>query len=337
MTGRARSGPESRGIAWKSGARMGKDEKRNELNGMERLGFLYSTERQLMEKISLNMDEMVERYIQFRNDWTETSRIRNRTHIRTFVTWLGDRVLTPTTIQEFYNFIPRQFAPITASKMAICISGFCAWLYKDGWLRMDPSLGAKRPKGVPTMVLTAYTKNEYIKLRDGLPNPYRELAIVLWHTGMSYVDAIELLWREVDLNAMMILRRRKKMIHKNAALQTIPIVIGSDLHNLLTDLREQSPDAAPDDRVFPMLIGRTRLSMLFGMKEAIKRTGVTWRGTHGFRRAMCSALANSNVPILFAKAMSGHESSDMLTHYATMDHSKLRKELEPTLREHFGL
>jgi len=287
--------------------------------------------------VSLNFHKLMERYLAYRNDWVDSTRYEARNAIPKFFAWLGDRSITPENVQEYYDFIGKHINGGTADKIAKHTSQFLRWLNTDGWLKIDPSEGVKKPKATVAGVMTAYTRDEYIKLRDGITKPYNEVIIVLWSTGMSIVDAIELKWFEIDLNEMMIFKKRKKMISRGGSLQKIPIFQNTDLDRLIQSRMKRIRNRKPEDRFFPELETRDMKQHGNIIKAACISLGVTWRGTQGFRRAVCSALGNAkHLNILQGMAMSGHKDIDVFRDkYVTVDHELLRQNIAEALKNHF--
>ena len=295
---------------------------------------------------SLEWKHLYEEWARFRNDLSTESKYDIKRGIWSFLDWLHGRPFTVTELQRYQDQLKARCQPSYVIREMKFLRIFTAWLTEQKYLKVDPSLMLAKvhlPKKEPR---EGFTPEEYIKLRDYGDRDLHDLVVVQFHTGLSMIDACELLWEEVDLNTMMIRRKRRKMATRTGIKQRVPIHINTDLHSLLLLANTNGEfKTGAGDLVFPRLHAmywsnksKRRSGQLLRMRlhNACKALGITPKGSHGFRRGLLSAIATPNKANLAnVMRVSGHSSIEMLMRYVKPDEEDIRESTHESMTEYF--
>jgi integrase len=286
-----------------------------------------------------NAIKLIHRYILYRNDLSRQTLQSIKESAMALTKWLGERNLNQVSLQEFVDWQFRNRNPTYAERLTKHVVWFSQWLHQAGWLREDPTIGLDKPRVQKKKPKLGYTVEEYVKLRDNADEYMRSFAIIAMHTGMASVDVCHLKWSEVNLNEQLIIRERAKMRTRNQATATIPIDPESDLWDELQRLRRMYYRGNAESWVNPYLYSyysQSRHLFLYYFRQACRKAGIENRGTHGFRRAWCSVIANdTRMNVMHAIAATGHTNVQSLKPYVTVDVDELRQSVLPRLSRHY--
>src|SRR5262245_12363930 len=122
--------------------------------------------------------ELVERYIRYRNDLAPSTHVVARESIAVFLRWLGPRVLTQEELQRFINWYKVNRTPSYADKIGKHVIWFCQWMAKTGIMKVDPTEGIERPRLCKKRNRPYYSPEEYIKLRDAAGEDTKSFVIM---------------------------------------------------------------------------------------------------------------------------------------------------------------
>ena len=151
-------------------------------------------------------------------------------------------------------------------------------------------------------------------LLEALPENHRVLATVLRRTAARVSEGLQLKWRYVMENQLLLTAPTTK---GSARTRTVPI------HpQLAAELaawkRVANPESDPDQWVFP---GRnpgehlTRRGFDHALRKAAKSVGLVGGSTHTFRRSFLTASSENGIPLRAIQSISGHQSLLQLSTY----------------------
>jgi integrase len=189
----------------------------------------------------------------------------------------------------------------------------------------NPTDGVEIPEGKRTGKTHKYTLEEVETITNAVTGVARCTVVVAAWTGLSLAELRGLKWEDIDfdkeqLNVVRTVWHKEiidtKTEHRAAAVHLLPNVISE-----LKSHREQNPGTTwvfEGPRVFPLdlaTLGSKRI------KEALKGTGVEWRGLHAFRRGLGTRLYNNGTPIETVGKILRHGSGSEVTlkHYVEVE------------------
>lgn len=298
------------------------------------------------EPVRLNGPSILEKYIGYRNDWSAATKLTARKSVMLMMRWLGRRTLNVENVHAFAAWmIKHHEAPYAGRVLSHCRL-FCQWLKQAGYIKEDPSEKITKPKQYTLPPKEGYSPDDYVRLRDNADPMMRTFVIVAFHTGLAQVDVCNLKWSDVRLTQMMVIKQRSKMAKRTGATQYVPIVADSDLHIELLRLRDKTYLGNEDNYVEPLLynvyhnIGGSPAKdngIIQRFEVLCRRARVVYRGTHGFRRGLLTAIASDpDVNLLHAANLSGHSNLQMLKRYVKPQPERIRASLEHILASHFA-
>lgn len=219
---------------------------------------------------------------------------------------------------------------------------FFSWCVRSGHLIINPMKGISRPP-VERKPRKLITPEQYAMLRDYCRGKSHYGVVVLgYHTGMSMCDCCLLRWSEVDLESLVITRKRHKLRNSGkAGLQVIPILPGSELHDYLVWMKEHPPDywvGDDNDYVNPMMALRYKngenatykntLGNVF-QRLGLQKQGITFAN---LRHTFTSDLANSNCSTAMAMKITGHSQLSTFQDYINPDIDAMRNEVSKAVK-----
>lgn len=283
-----------------------------------------------------------------------------------FARWMNGRSVDPKTMVdwmgELQGYKTRYGAPIAAEKVNrynMMIRKFMRWLKAMGVIKHDPTdvLPTLRKPGPPPSKTWTHAEYEQIKAyltrlltkpRGQWAQPFLWLIVLGYRTGLSFVDCCHLKWSEVflrDDGPSFIQRRRQKLLFRgDGALCTVPIIPGTDVHEMLLLLksirhlnhrRQDGIEYVHQD--CPGLYTQTKVRVSIPMKRIFQRAlggpgptdGRTFRH---FRHSFCSNLMNSGAEAAFVCKMTGHAGVNTLIRYINADLKSLEEQLAKAFR-----
>lgn len=213
----------------------------------------------------------------------------------------------------------------------IALKRFCAWLTEQRGCDVNPMAGLPTPQ-FPAPRLSQrplIARAEYERLKNAAAGrPMRFMVVLGWFTGMSIEDCARLQWCHVDLDECII---RKGRI-KTGRLCTIPFMRDGELHREILRQRRIYPPMSDADWVCPPAGESPPGSYSSSFVYLCKQHGIK-KSFHSFRVTMCSRLANSDMNVVNAQAITGHSNPAIFGRYVRPDSEVLRKHLA-RLTEH---
>jgi len=239
--------------------------------------------------------------------------------------------VTPAMIRAYLNRREekqdgKKVGAMTLRKELVALSMVFRFLLREGHVHGNPCNAVQvraRPKRHPAM-----TDDEFARLRGAMAadleaagdpagradaQELMDLADVLWHSGLRYVEAIRLRWEDVDLDKILWTIRSPE---NKGGEQTLPFHPA-----LLPLLRRRRLLGAPGPfrDYWPLL----RLWSVFKRRHTEFR-GWSW---HRMRHAFVTRLRSRGLDAA-AMALARHSTPAMSERYTHLDLTTLRKSLE---------
>jgi len=246
---------------------------------------------------------------------------------RSFPSRILAKDVTPALIR---NFLDKQedagIAPLTLRKY---LGGLCMvyeFLIREGHVARNPCKAIRLT--AQSNRHPAMTEEEFAQLRAAFDQELQEaeqpqskrdaqelldLADVLWNSGLRFIEATRLTWKDIDLQkAQWVIRSPKN----KGGVQTLPLH-----HSLVPVLRRRHllGGTGPFTGYWPL----QRLWVAFKDRHP-EFTGWSW---HRMRHAFVTRLRKAGRDAA-AVALARHKSSQMSDHYTHLDLTDLRKDLE---------
>lgn len=250
------------------------------------------------------------------------------------------------TILKLDRWIRVNLSPSSQMWAIRVLKRFSRWLLGSGVIRFAWASDLPATKGSRPKLRPMITGPQFEKLKiEALGTWYYWPIVLSWYTGLAMNDACCLRWREVDMEACMIRKHRRK----TGASCTVPFQRGGELHKMLLmrlRLRRVSPqprlDGEDDDpqndfvdyesgmRVKPENGRIDHSTTSTAIKDLMRKSGISTANAsmHSLRVSFCSRMANSDVNIAVAMAMTGHKSVGQFQRYVRPTEEALRRGLE---------
>lgn len=214
--------------------------------------------------------------------------------------------------------------PSTVNRETSLLRHMLAMAVRWGLLPQNPLAGLGNLPEKNDDRWTYITVEEAERLLENIENPdYRQLVEFLLYSGRRLGEALELRWRDVDLDRGVLLLRGSR----NKSGKTF----GFPLHpRALRVLRERvsrwnGSGVPQEERVFPL--SKKWLQKAF--KKALKKAGLPESiRIHDLRHTFASWLAMKGVPLQQIQALLGHRQISTTLRYAHLNPEVLRGALE---------
>jgi integrase len=174
------------------------------------------------------------------------------------------------------------------------------------------------------------TLEQYLILRNGLPEPYQTFFVCGYHLGTREGELIKLQWSEVDLDKNEILLKRYTT--KSKKPRVLPIY--GEMKQFLTMAKERRDRLYPD---CPWVFNREGEQFLFLPKvwnNHVKRLGVPGLHFHDLRRTGVTNMINAGFTEKEAMIISGHKTDGMLRRYHIVKRERIQ-ELGAKMEKYF--
>ena len=249
-----------------------------------------------------------------------------------FSSWLGGRTLTPAVAQQWFD---EQVAckrthygvnfNLTPLRMMF------KWAVEKNLVECNPFENVKNTIPPAPFRRDVFTRAEYVKMKDAsrgtLVFPF---VVIAYNTGLRGVDIFGLQWKDIDYDQQ-ILRRRPQKTLRTGAEARIPFPSGSDLAEVLFQLRAATPERDPEGHVFPQYNDTYRSSPRGKLKTdfamLLKKLNIRGRRFHSFRRTFLTNLASSGCDSVIAMHMTGITNLNTLKHYIVPSAEAMRQAL----------
>jgi len=160
------------------------------------------------------------------------------------------------------------------------------------------------------------TDEQYIKLRDALPDELRVLFVCAYYTGVGKSELLSVEWDWVDLEKGEI--SLPAHITKTKEGRTVPIIPG-DMQKFLTAAKKQRDENWPDSKYVFNRSGKRITDFRTGWNKAVVAAGVPDLTFHDLRRTAVRNMRRANVPQVVRMAISGHKTTSMELRYNIVD------------------
>ena len=241
--------------------------------------------------------------------------------------WFGDELVDALTKLRITEILARMRATgLGNGSLATYLARLKAclrWARGDGRRGADPPLIIRIP-AFPTMKPGAIrqhvmTLDEALRLRAALPQPYADLLILIFFTGLRRAEACRLTWPQVDLE------RRELLLDvgdTKTDAQYHP-AIPEALHEVLLARRRA---AIGSTLVFTLPNGRPVDPDTFGdaWKRAARRLGIVAR-PHDCRRTHYDRQLEHGVSLPDAMAAIGHKRIATALRYTVVQRQRLQE------------
>jgi integrase len=144
--------------------------------------------------------------------------------------------------------------------------------------------------------------DQYIRLRDELPERVKLLFVIGYHTGIRAGELRKIEWKQVDLAAREI--RLDGPQTKNKRPRTVPIY--GEMLEWLTMARQARDQQFPACKWVFSHLGRPLGDVRKQWEPACKRAGVQGLLFHDLRRSAVRSMERAGIPRKVAMAISGH-------------------------------
>jgi integrase len=253
-----------------------------------------------------------------------TSQGLSRTDRLSLVEGLANR------LQAWVDRMNKTKKPWTIRYYTCQASHIFRWCIRNGYMINNPMQFVRVPR-IQRPVLPIFTHEQYLQCLECTKGTAMHWLITCaYRTGLSMVDICTLRWEEVDMDNLIIQRKRQKILHTGAPPVIIPFLEDSDLHQSLLLLREAPvEDAWPGPGYVHHELAATykgshaRICMLHA--AMLRRLGIKGLTFKSWRNTFISNIANSGANAVIACKMSGHANPAMLAAYIKPDISALRE------------
>lgn len=247
------------------------------------------------------------------------------------------------TVLSLDRWIRTTLGPKNQPVAMRALKWFCRWLHGSGIIRVN--LAADLPgirRTEPPKIKSTVSEAQFRALqKHSLGVWYYWPITVGWYTGLAMSDACNLRWGEVDMKECIIRKNRMK----TASPCTVPFMRDGELHQMLESRQwayrngtRPKLDGETDDPKFDFVDYESASRMRKGKVETMsdlfeklkRRAGITdpRLTIHSLRVSFCSRLANSQVNMAVAMAMTGHKTVTMFKTYVRPTEESLRQGLE---------
>jgi integrase len=162
--------------------------------------------------------------------------------------------------------------------------------------------------------------DQYIKLRDALPDYLKPVLITAYWTGCRKSEILGLKWSQVDfLNRQIILEARST---KNNEPRTIPM--SEELYQAILSLRTVAPAKGEAKELVFTNRGKKIHFIYDAWKKAVASAGMPGMLLHDCRRTAVRNFVRAGVSDKIARAISGHKTRSVFDRYNIVDENDLR-------------
>lgn len=257
---------------------------------------------------------------------------RRHLHLRNMEKHFRRTGISRTDLLDWFADIQERYSGSTINLYRSCVSSFCRWCYESGRIQRNPFSRIPRAREKP--VQWEMVKPEHVArvVQSANGHCVAWMLVLLFHTGMAFVDGAKLQWSEVDIEAGFIRKTRKK----SGESCIIPLDKSGVLFQWLVELYHTKDETA---RIFPSdprkgihyvqpSVAKTNPQVqsynLYKFCEAAHVPRFRW---HDIRRTYCSVMANSGVPTLVAMKATGHKTFSCFQKYVKIEEDKIRTEV----------
>lgn len=283
---------------------------------------------QLEAKVATLSGSTAERYVDALED-----------HILERTTGLGEFFFDSLRRMDIQEWINREvnvgYAPATIRGWFAILRTLVKDAMSDLGIDHDPTVRVSLPEEPERSAPNALTPDQLSRFLAAMKADKRyarnfALTVTLAFTGLRFCHASALKWEDIDFEAgvIRVVRRqvrghvgpvsRKKRAPKELPL---PAALGEILKEHRRWLVERHNPGLAAGWVFPSLRGKLKTpnTLAKTWQGCLDKIGVTDRFTvHGLRRTFHDLVRRAGADGVVARALSGHVSASMTTHYSTV-------------------
>jgi len=217
--------------------------------------------------------------------------------------------------EDGYISIPKLHSDLGIARRAL------KWAASNG-LAADKITDRRLP--LPKMVrkpATIFTREEYERMKECCTGSYRhvrhQVIVTCYATGMYITDVCLLKWSSVDLDKQVIRYTPSRLQSRECV---IPIITGSDFHELLIELDKTKEETircwTPEHYVFKELsyahLQRERMDIHDHITVVFKKAGIKNRNHRAFHRTLIGDLLNAGVDLWTVIEITGCRNLELL-------------------------
>lgn len=269
---------------------------------------------------------------------------------RKFIHFFHDKELTPENMAGWVTFLQNTkkqgynkgtISPQRINAINVRIRSFLKFLHRHNYIHTPlweciTWQTAPQPKAPESI-----TEEEYERIKAYMAGKERYdcllwLCILAYRTGMSLIDCSHLRWKDVHLEEngpcyIDIYRQKTRRLGEKARCQ-IPILVGTDIHQWLLELRKVENykrhdginDYVHQDAPGLYACNGYRMRLKTRLTNVFRKVGIETKTFKHFRNSLVSALVNSGTPYPIVCQITGHSSVHTLLKYLKTDHGALR-------------
>ncbi len=255
--------------------------------------------------------------------------IDKRRSIKIFTDYLGPQNFNREVVERFVKDLHEiDWMPGTRWLVGQHVAAFLKFLWDSRRIDDDWCRGIKWPEKPAQQPRPIYTPEEVKALVElAGDRPVGFILLLAYNSGLAISDACNLLWKEIDLEKLIIKHAR----NKTGVEAIIPIKFGSALHAAIERQRQDSIAAfgqATGDYPVCRWSHNNKHSFYTLFKRLCAQAGIKYRSFHSFRATMATDLVNSSTPLNVSLKVLGLRSVNQLMAYATTPPESIRTHME---------
>lgn len=248
-------------------------------------------------------------------------------HLLKFSIWNGQADVDSARLQEYLDWLSLKGKTHSGSDAIKALHWlFCRLGNKSPALRLKFSFSHK-PR-----IKVSINEAQFRKVQKTFSKNYTRdernlLVLILWYTGMAYVDASHLKWSDIDFDSCIITGSRSK----TSSRFRVPFEKNGELHKALLEISEphlRTGYVSDRNKCDYYASGPARSCASADLRLSCQLAGMPkGSGAHSFRRSFITRLAKSGVPELTIAEMTGHMHTSQLKVYYKPENDDLAKAL----------
>ncbi len=276
------------------------------------------------EETSRRWGQDAERFMQWKYGTTKVkTQGENRKDLRRFLKFIGERSITHRIMQGYVVKLQTDH-PTRAERSFHTPKAFIRYLADKG--RTQPAvLDGIRVRHSEPEIKKPITYQEYLKLREVAPSHFYEWLIMLgWNTGMSAIDCCLLTFKDVDMEDLVITRKRSKMTFRRSGKAVIPFAAGGELHEMFIQFARRERNET-DYVCTELAIEQQKARVSNQLTGMLKKAGIKDKSFRSFRIAMATSLLGSGADVFTAMRALGHSNVKSTQRYMPENKEMIRE------------